>query len=301
MNSFDMYSDPDQGNNAPVSKISQATPISQTEERDQWEPQDAILQPITSQASGRKWWIQLPATSSGLRLNDTTEQRALELYGNHPYFMSTPDFYTVEVGKMAVLKCAVTNLEDKQVIWRKASDSNPLTVGLESFYNTNRIVVQHLPRASQWNLVIHDVRLTDSGVYECQVSSKLRHLRQHVLLTVKEKEAETTHMPKPGIKVSGLAYVDIGDQIYLICNATGLEHSPSTIDWFRNGNKLTSRGKKVEIKDFVAVTSRTVVSFLQISDAQLSDSGVYVCRTSNLQIADLRVTVLNSDTSNVKR
>ncbi len=72
-----------------------------------------------------------------------------------------------------------------QVIWRKATDSNPLTVGSEAFFNTDRIEVDHKPELNMWNLVIHRVKLTDAGVYECQVSSKLRHLRHNVLLTVR--------------------------------------------------------------------------------------------------------------------
>ena len=72
-----------------------------------------------------------------------------------------------------------------QVIWRRASDSNPLTVGRESFRNDNgRIMSEHEPGSDYWNLLIHQVQLRDAGVYECQVSSKLRHLRHHVLLEV---------------------------------------------------------------------------------------------------------------------
>ncbi|CAG5126222.1 unnamed protein product, partial [Candidula unifasciata] len=100
-------------------------------------------------------------------------------------FLKTPNFYTVEVGSVAVLECAIEDLENRRVIWRKASDPNPLTVGRESFYNNDRYLVEHEPGEDTWNLIIQQVRLSDAGVYECQVSSRLRHLRQHVLLTVK--------------------------------------------------------------------------------------------------------------------
>jgi hypothetical protein len=71
-----------------------------------------------------------------------------------------------------------------QVIWRRASTSNPLTVGTESFTTSNRFMAEHLPETHHWNLVIKRVEIRDAGVYECQVSSKLRHLRTHVLLEV---------------------------------------------------------------------------------------------------------------------
>ncbi|CAG5134035.1 unnamed protein product, partial [Candidula unifasciata] len=180
------------------------------------------------------------------------------------------------------------------VIWRKASDPNPLTVGRESFHNNDRFQVEHETGEGTWNLVIHQARLSDAGVYECQVSSKLRHLRQHVLLTVKEKETNTTPMPRPDIKIAGTSFVEKDDQIHLICNATGLEHPPDYLDWFLNGNKLSMKNNnKISIREFVSITSRTIVSILEINDAQLSDSGMYVCRTSNLQIESMRVTVLN--------
>jgi hypothetical protein len=162
-------------------------------------------------------------------------------------FLDTPMDYTVEVGHTAVLECAVSNLDDKKVIWRKASDSQPLTVGTQTFYNTERILVDHDPERNSWNLVIRQVRLSDNGVYECQVSSKVRHLRHHVLLTV--KEALTTPLPRPDIKITGSSFVEKNGQIYLICNATGLEHPPDDLDWFFNGNKLTTQeNRKVSIR-----------------------------------------------------
>ena len=34
--------------------------------------------------------------------------------------------------------------------------------------------------------------------------------------------------------------VDKDDRIYLICNATGQEYPPDDLDWFIEGNKLTT-------------------------------------------------------------
>ena len=73
----------------------------------------------------------------------------------------------------------------RQVSWRKASNNKVLTVGLVSFVDDIRMEVEHPPGSSQWNLVIRDLQLDDAGVYECQISSKIRHLRHHVTLLVK--------------------------------------------------------------------------------------------------------------------
>ncbi|KAL8580631.1 hypothetical protein ACOMHN_043447 [Nucella lapillus] len=189
-----------------------------------------------------------------------------------------------------------------RVIWRRASDSNPLTVGRESFHEDNRIMSEHELHSDYWNLVIRRVQLRDAGVYECQVSSKLRHLRHHVLLQIHEKEVVSTQMPRPSISISGSSVVDKNGRIYLRCNATGQDHSPDDLDWFIEGNKLsTSSDEKVSIRKFVSLTDRTIVSILEIQNAQLGDSGLYTCRTSNLQVRSMHVAVLNTNTNNVKR
>ncbi|GFR96869.1 hemicentin-1 [Elysia marginata] len=226
----------------------------------------------------------------------------LPLYGKHP-FRKTPSSYKVTVGQTAVLRCAPTNLEGRMVIWKRVTDSEPLTVNLESFYNTDRIKAQHITQENQWNLVIEDVRPQDAGMYECQISSKQKNLREFFTLTVigSEIEEETTLAAKEGIRVSGTKYAEKGERINLICNGTGQYHLPTAIDWFLNGNKLTSRGSKIKIKDNVDVRSNTVSSYLEVNDAQLTDGGRYVCRTSQLHIASFTVTVLNYEKDNKKR
>ena len=42
------------------------------------------------------------------------------------------------------------------------------------------------------------------------------------------------------IFISGSSVVDKDDRIYLVCNATGQDHAPEVLDWFIEGNKLTT-------------------------------------------------------------
>ncbi|KAL8565201.1 hypothetical protein ACOMHN_001099 [Nucella lapillus] len=217
----------------------------------------------------------------------------VELSGPMPRFLPTPTFYSINVGDTAILECAVVDLDDKKVIWRRASDSNPLTVGRESFREDSRIMSKHEPQSDFWNLLIHKVRLSDAGVYECQVSSKLRHLRHHVLLEVHEREISTI-APRPSISLSGPDVVDKDNRLELSCNATGQDYPPDDLDWFKEGNKLTtSSDEKLFIRKFVSLTDKTIFSTLEVKDAQLDDSGLYICRTSNLQVRSLHVTVLD--------
>lgn len=68
-----------------------------------------------------------------------------------------------------------------QVVWRKASDPNPLTVGREKFADDPYIGVSH--QATNWNLIIRNVQPRHAGVYECQVSS-VHQLIRHIMLRV---------------------------------------------------------------------------------------------------------------------
>ncbi|CAG5121056.1 unnamed protein product, partial [Candidula unifasciata] len=96
------------------------------------------------------------------------------------------------------------------------------------------------------------------------------------------------------IQISGSNYVDEGDRIYLVCNASSQEYPPEDIDWFRNGNTLsTDNNRGMQIHKYVSINTGTIVSTLEIKHAKLSDNGVYVCRTSNKDVTSSQIYVLN--------
>ncbi|XP_046354793.2 kin of IRRE-like protein 2 isoform X1 [Haliotis rufescens] len=231
-----------------------------------------------------------------------------------PSFFPSPTNFTYTEGDLARLECAINNLSTKKVIWRKGSDPNPLTIGKRTFVDDKRVIIEHTPLHRNWNLLIKRIQLDDEGMYECQVSSKARHLRHHVYLTVLPSETPIKHKPDDvpkthngsgliyDIRISGEKYVEKGQMINLTCNATGEEHPPDDLDWFKNGDKLSSSiTDQIAIQKRVSLTTRTIVSILQISNAGMNDAGVYICRTSDLQITSARVNVLNAHTYNVKR
>ena len=70
-----------------------------------------------------------------------------------------------------------------QVIWRRSSDPNPLTIGEDVYVSDSRYKASERPAEKEWILTIADVQIADAGVYECQVSSKTK-LIFHILLHV---------------------------------------------------------------------------------------------------------------------
>ena len=72
-----------------------------------------------------------------------------------------------------------------QVIWRKLPEESPVTIGENLFKQDSRISISHDTSRNNWDLIIADLKFEDSGVYECQVPSSNKNVRQHIFLRVK--------------------------------------------------------------------------------------------------------------------
>lgn len=59
-----------------------------------------------------------------------------------------------------------------QVIWRKISDGNVLSVGTYMMVGDGSYSISHRDSRNEWNLVIKNVQLYHAGLYECQISTK---------------------------------------------------------------------------------------------------------------------------------
>ncbi|XP_041360435.1 junctional adhesion molecule B-like [Gigantopelta aegis] len=215
-----------------------------------------------------------------------------------PAFLLTTPNVTATRGQEAVLACAIDNIGPRTVVWRLASDPNPLTIGQLTYVGDKRFHMVHDPLSVEWNLHIRNVSLDDAGVYECQVSSRTRSIRKLVLLKVKDAPQEA--ILTPNITISGTTFVEKGNGMKLTCNATGDGYPPDVMDWFKDGIKLTSDVRR-HISIDVSLAERTITSQLAVERADMTDAGTYVCRTSNRQITSSKVNVLNTETNNHKR
>ena len=70
-----------------------------------------------------------------------------------------------------------------QVVWRKAADPHPISIGEFVYAPDKRYAVRIAVERREYNLDIHNIRKSDSGVYHCQVSTKEKLIR-HILLNV---------------------------------------------------------------------------------------------------------------------
>ena len=91
--------------------------------------------------------------------------------------------------------------------------------------------------------------------------------------------------------------MNMGSQIHLVCNASGISRAPEKIDWFFKGNRIhpsNPRWKgRVAILKHTAIPGRSFISELVIKQSTIADQGDYVCRSSDLKVTNLKVHVLN--------
>lgn len=96
------------------------------------------------------------------------------------------------------------------------------------------------------------------------------------------------------VKLGGGGYVEKGNPITLSCNATGKVMPPDDIDWFKDGIKIKDRARsKIQITKKRQPETRTLVSTLHIKHSDMGDAGTYICRSSDLKVKGIYVSVLN--------
>lgn len=215
-----------------------------------------------------------------------------------PRFLQTETNYTYHKGERAILYCSVKNLGTKTVSWRRTYDRNFITIGILTLIADKRFEVSHIEDSPDWHLMITNVTTADTGSYECQISSVDRDLRKEVYLHVKDEFSYA----EPQITITGSLHVDRGMELMLVCNATGAMTPPDDIDWFQDGIKILPNAlNQIELRKRLSINSRTISSVLTKAISEMSDTGTYSCRTSDLQVTSVKVNVLNTDKKSKKR
>ncbi|GAB1605941.1 zwei Ig domain protein zig-8-like isoform X1 [Argonauta hians] len=96
------------------------------------------------------------------------------------------------------------------------------------------------------------------------------------------------------ITVTGTAYVQNTEPIHLICNATNSIQSPRDITWFKDGELITRGALRRVMITRRQPSPRILISELKIARSNTADDGIYICRTSDLEVTVFKVNVLNT-------
>ncbi|XP_050402228.1 hemicentin-1 isoform X2 [Patella vulgata] len=217
-----------------------------------------------------------------------------------PTFVETERNVTFDVGDNARLPCSLQNLGPKVVIWKKVDQVHPISIGDYIYVPDSDYYVEHRETSipsSEWNLRIKDVKIHHAGVYECQISAKEEIVRNITLNVVDSYKSN-----KPGIELGGTLFVEKGSEIKLKCSASAIDYLPLDVDWFKDGLKLRPNTEsRVSISKYPSSDTNTLNSTLIIKHSNMTDAGTYVCRSSKRHIASLKVVVLNTGKTSVKR
>nr|XP_053631928.1 neurotrimin-like [Cherax quadricarinatus] len=199
-----------------------------------------------------------------------------------PYFDNTTHSRVIgAVGRTAYLHCRVKHLGDRAVTWIRKQDVHVLTVGLFTYTTDDRFTALHSEGSDDWTLRIASAQISDSGTYECQISTEPKMSRAFKLQVV-EAEAHVAG-PREIHMVSG-------SNINLTCSVTGSPEPPQYIYWYRGTTLInySSRGGISVVTDKHSRTSRLVVT-----RATTADSGNYTCAPANAEPASVSVYILN--------
>ena len=179
-----------------------------------------------------------------------------------------PDFTRDVVGvlgKEVRLQCHVTNLGNRTISWMRLRDLQLLTVGRYTYTPDRRFSAHHIPLTHFWQLRIRDVKVSDTGDYECQVSS-----------TPPIGRTVALRVAKPTTQVLGGPdlHVDRGSTINLTCVAKFSPAPPPDLVWYHNSDVIAYDSERGGVSVITEKGDYTT-SQLLIQRARHSDSGEY--------------------------
>lgn len=188
------------------------------------------------------------------------------------------------LGKPAILNCRVRAVGNRTVSWIRHQDTHLLTAGRYTYTSDERFRAVHKVLSEDYILQIDPVQKTDSGLYECQISTT--PVMSHIIhLAVTEPVTEIVGAPD--------VYVEEGATMNLTCIVKDSPEPPQFIAWYHNKKEISydsPRGGVSQITEKGTTTS----SFLLVQHSRLDDSGSYSCHPSIGNLATTRVHVIRS-------
>ncbi|XP_064094825.1 protein sidekick-2-like [Macrobrachium nipponense] len=206
-----------------------------------------------------------------------------------PHFAKdTPKSVLAAVGTPAHIPCKARNLGAKSVSWIRHKDLHVLTVGSFTFTNDERFSAHRDPSSGDWVLVLRHPQPSDSGYYECSISTK-----PVTAITVKLEFVT----PTAELLGDGSVYLDKGSTLNLTCVVHFSPTPPEFILWYHR-EKLVNYGRRGgrEIQVETEHRGEMTRSSLLVHNATLLDSGKYSCKPASAKKVSVVVHVLESET-----
>ncbi|XP_055382587.1 GATA zinc finger domain-containing protein 14 [Condylostylus longicornis] len=203
---------------------------------------------------------------------------------------------TVQAGSTIHLNCRISLLQDKTVSWVKRNHNGDeealelLTVGAHTYTGDSRFTID-FQYPSNWRLKISNVRKTDEGQYECQIST---HPPRVIQISLHVNAPKVMIVDEYGIPLQE-KYYEIDSTLQLSCIVRNVVMSTSAVFW--------SHGEQILNYDLIrgGVSVKTELmddganSTLFIAKINKSDSGNYTCSINPFHDYSIMVHILNGE------
>nr|XP_045617719.1 uncharacterized protein LOC123770091 [Procambarus clarkii] len=183
-----------------------------------------------------------------------------------------------QLGGTATIKCYTHFLGDEMVTWMKRDEDQLLTAGGEVYSSEARYSVAHVRHQRLWELSLRDVRTSDGGLYECQLTT---HPPASLFFTLKVVEARAVVAGGPDI------HVHTGVKLTLHCTVELATEPPDYIFWFHNDTMVNYSPTRP-----LKVVNHQFASSLTIANVTWADAGAYRCEPHLAQPANLTLHVV---------
>ncbi|XP_026332331.1 uncharacterized protein LOC113239509 [Hyposmocoma kahamanoa] len=182
-------------------------------------------------------------------------------------------------GATVFFNCRISSLRDKLVSWVKVSEVSTemelLTIDLNTHTSDNRYRVDL--GGENWRLILREVKVQDSGVYCCHVSTH-PPLLKHVKLTVYP----------PEIKLTTEVFVETSETLSLKCMILYLDPGDTKpeLHWYKGNSTVSLDELRGGV--FIETDLNNLTSHLQVALLKMEDAGNYTCSLE----APLRMTAV---------
>ncbi|ROT85044.1 putative transmembrane and immunoglobulin domain-containing protein precursor [Penaeus vannamei] len=168
-----------------------------------------------------------------------------------------------------------------QVTWLKRDEEHLLTAGGQVYSSEQRYSVSHVRHQQLWELSVRDVRLSDAGIYECQMTS---HPPSSLFFYLRVVEAQAVIQGEPDV------HVHTGVSLKLHCTVELATEPPLYIFWFHNDSMINYAPKRP-----LKVMKHNFGSSLIINNVTWDDAGSYRCEPHKAKAANLTLHVVEGE------
>ena len=96
------------------------------------------------------------------------------------------------------------------------------------------------------------------------------------------------------VEAIGSPFIEKGNLIHLVCNASGKPEPPRDVQWLKDGKTILSdaqEGRMISKR----IESKMLISTLIIHNSQIQDRGFYTCLSTNRDAAGVDIHILDGN------